>query len=115
MNENAKGKIEKTGTFCRGFQRGGTHLTTSFQNHKSKIEELEDATFNCGHRDNAVRFESAVENITSYMVCTYRGGVHVGTTIQTGAIPNLLKTGIGVKKLRLMSPAKNGTDTKPVR
>ena len=107
-------KIEKTGTFRRGFQRGGTRPTKSFQNHKSKIEELEDATFNCGHRDNAARFESAVESIMSYVVCTYRGGVHVGTAIRTGAIPNLLKTGIGVKKARFMSPAKDGTDTKPV-
>ena len=114
-------KIEKTGTFRRGFQRGGTRPIKSFQSHKSKIEELEDATFNCGHRDNAARYESAVEDITAFVVRTYRGGVHVGTAIRTGAIPNLLKSGIGSRKPKYVAPSaakmnKDGVEieSKPV-
>ena len=105
MSESVKGKVERTGNFRRGFQRSSTRpITKSFQNHKSKIPELEDATFNCGHRDNAARYESAVEDISSYVIRTYKGGIHVGTAIQNGALPNLLNN-FGVRRPKLITKA----------
>ena len=116
MSESVKGK-ERTGNFRRGFQRGSSRpIVKSFQNHKSKITELEDATFNCGHRDNAARYESAVEDISSYVIRTYKGGIHVGTAIRNGALPDLLN-GFGVRRPKMIEkavPSSDTEDTKPV-
>ena len=93
MGENTKTKADRLGNLHRGICRNGSNARPtnkiSSQHHKSKILELEDDTFNCGHWDNTARFDSAVEAIGSYVVHTCRGGVHVGTGIRELAAPNL--------------------------
>ena len=85
MGEDTKTKANRPDNSNRGFRLNGSNTRPtnkiSSQNHKSKILELEDDTFNCGHRDNAARFDSADEAISIYMVHTYKWGVYVGTAI----------------------------------
>ena len=75
MGEDTKTKANRPDNSNRGFRLNGSNTCPtnkiSSQNHKSKILELEDDMFNCGHQDNAAQFYLAVEAISSYMVCMY--------------------------------------------
>ena len=56
--------------------------------------------------------------ISSYVICTYKGGIHVGTAIQNGALPNLLND-FGCKRPKMVTQAqpeqgKDTEDSKPV-
>ena len=57
--------------------------------YKSKIADLEDATFNCGCTSDTAKFEGSKKVITRYVILKYKSGVYLSEIMINGKLPDI--------------------------